>query len=97
MSSVMLFEWEILASGLFRGGDRGFPPRLHDDDCRRQSPAKVDSAIYEADPAMRPRMHDALNDRFLGVQLLTHRTYELSRSNDDPGESRWSQGHLHRT
>jgi hypothetical protein len=42
--------------------------------------AKVDSETYEADPGMRQRMHDALNDRFLGVQLLTHRPYELLRS-----------------
>jgi hypothetical protein len=26
------------------------------------------------------QLHEALNDRFLGVQLLTHRAYELSRS-----------------
>ena len=43
--------------------------------------AKIDSAIYEAKPEMRAELHDALNDRFLGVQLLTHRAYELSRPN----------------
>lgn len=42
--------------------------------------AKIDSLIYEADPSMRRVLHDALNDRFLGVQLLTHRAYELSSS-----------------
>lgn len=40
--------------------------------------AKIDFAIYEANPSMRRSLHDALNDRFLGVQLLTHRAYELS-------------------
>ena len=39
--------------------------------------AKIDSTIYEAKPEMRAELHDALNDRFLGVQLLTHRAYEL--------------------
>jgi hypothetical protein len=29
---------------------------------------------------MRQTLHEALNDRFLGVQLLSHRAYELSRS-----------------
>jgi hypothetical protein len=43
--------------------------------------AKIDSTIYEAKPEMRAELHDALNDRFLGVQLLTHRAYELSRPN----------------
>jgi hypothetical protein len=41
--------------------------------------AKIDSAMYETKPDMRERLHEALNDRFLGAQLLTHRTYELSR------------------
>jgi len=41
--------------------------------------ARIDSAIYSAYPDMRWVLHDALNDRFLGVQLLTHRAYELSR------------------
>jgi hypothetical protein len=41
--------------------------------------AKIDSTMYETKPDMRERLHEALNDRFLGVQLLTHRTYELSR------------------
>jgi hypothetical protein len=45
-----------------------------------QVQAKIDSAIYEANPDMRQGLHDALNDRFLGVQLLTHRAYELSPS-----------------
>jgi hypothetical protein len=41
--------------------------------------AKVDSGIYEANPNMRQVVHDALNARFLSVQLLMHRAYELSR------------------
>ena len=40
--------------------------------------AKIDSIIYEANPSMRRELHYGLNDRFLGVQLLTHRAYELS-------------------
>lgn len=40
--------------------------------------AKIDFRIYEANPSMRRELHDGLNDRFLGVQLLTHRAYELS-------------------
>lgn len=44
-----------------------------------QVQAMIDSVIYEANPTMRQTLHDALNDRFLGVQLFTHRAYELSR------------------
>jgi len=42
--------------------------------------AKIDSALYDADPSIRQRLHDDLNGRFLGVQMLTHRAYELSGS-----------------
>jgi hypothetical protein len=41
--------------------------------------AKIDCGVYDADPSMRRRLDDGLNDRFLGVQLLTHRTYESDR------------------
>jgi hypothetical protein len=40
--------------------------------------ARVDSRIYDADPDIERRLRDTLNDKFLGVQLLTHRAYELS-------------------
>lgn len=42
--------------------------------------AKVDSAIFEANHSVRDLMEKSLNDRFLAVQLLSHRPYELSKS-----------------
>jgi hypothetical protein len=42
--------------------------------------AKIDSVIHEANPSMREAMHDAINHLFLGVQLLNHRSYDLSIS-----------------
>jgi hypothetical protein len=42
--------------------------------------AKINCGVYDADPSIRQRLDDGLNDRFLGVQLLTHRAYELSKS-----------------
>lgn len=44
-----------------------------------QAQAKIDPARYDATPSMLKVLHEALNDRFLGVQLLTHRAYELSK------------------
>jgi len=41
--------------------------------------ARIDSTIYDADPSTRQRLHASLNDRFLGVQMLTHRAYELPK------------------
>jgi len=40
--------------------------------------AKIRPDAYEKNPNMREELHEALNDRFLGVQLLTHKPYELS-------------------
>lgn len=42
--------------------------------------AKISPSIYESNPNMRNELHEALNGRFLGVQLLTHKPYELSDS-----------------
>ncbi len=40
--------------------------------------AKIHPAEYDGQPNMRDKLHAALNDRFLGVQLLSHKIYELS-------------------
>jgi hypothetical protein len=42
--------------------------------------ARVDPLVYDKEHNMRDELHQVLNDRFLGVQLLTHKPYELSKS-----------------
>jgi hypothetical protein len=42
--------------------------------------ARMDPTAYDREHNMRDELHQALNDRFLGVQLLTHKPYELSKS-----------------
>jgi hypothetical protein len=39
---------------------------------------KISSVVYDANPLMRQMLQNILNSRFLGVQLLTHRSYDLS-------------------
>ncbi len=41
--------------------------------------ARIDPTAYDQEHKMRDELHEALNDRFLGVQLLTHKQYELSK------------------
>jgi hypothetical protein len=41
--------------------------------------ATIASAVYDADPTMRTSLHEALNDRMHGVQLLSHRPFDLSK------------------
>jgi len=42
--------------------------------------ARIGPAAYDQEHKMRGELHDTLNDRFLGVQLLTHKAYELSKA-----------------
>lgn len=81
MDAVVTLSWTFSPSGYFEE-----PVEiLHQDYIMTiadgQVHAKIDSAIYETKPGMRAELHDALNDRFLGVQLLTFRAYQLSRPN----------------
>ena len=41
--------------------------------------ARITATNFDANAQMRNTLHEALNDRFLGVQLLSHRPYELSK------------------
>lgn len=80
MSAVVVLEWKFSPPDYFEEpieiSRQDYTMTITDG----QVQAKIDCAIFEADPDMRQRLHDALNDRFLGVQLFTHRAYELSRS-----------------
>lgn len=42
--------------------------------------ARIDPMKYDKEHNTRDELHQVLNDRFLGVQLLTHKPYELSKS-----------------
>ena len=80
MNVVVLLDWRFSPSDYFEVSieisRRDYTMTIADG----QAQAKIDSATYEADSSMRQRLEEALNDRFLGVQLLTHRAYDLSRS-----------------
>lgn len=42
--------------------------------------ARIGPTIYDKEPNMRNILHDELNDRFLGVQLMTYKAYTLSKA-----------------
>ena len=80
MSAVVVFEWSFTPPDYFE-----VPIEIVRDDytltiTHGKVDARLDSTAYEANPSIRQTLQDGLNDRFLGVQLLTHRAYELSRS-----------------
>jgi hypothetical protein len=80
MSTVYVLEWKFLPPDYFES-----PIEIRQDDYTMiiadgKIEAKIDSAVYESNPSMRYELHDELNSRFLGAQLLNDKEYELSRS-----------------
>lgn len=80
MNVVIVLEWNFSPRDYFEEvieiSNQGYTMTIGDG----QVHAKIDSAIYEANPDLRQRLHEELNGRFLGVQLVTHRAYKLSRA-----------------
>jgi len=80
MSAVVVFEWTFSPSDFFEE-----PIEIVRDDYTMtiengKAKARMDSTTYEANPSIRQTLHEGLNDRFLGFQLVNHRAYKLSRS-----------------
>lgn len=80
MSAIVLLEWKFSPHDYFEDvidvSRDDYAMTIADGKVE----ARVASAIYDANPSMRKVLQDSLNARFLGVQLLTHRAYELSNS-----------------
>lgn len=80
MSTQELFEWEYSPPDYF---EEPFEV-VRDDYTMTISPGKVEAWVasntFTENPAIRCEMHAFLNDRFLGVQLMAFRPYELSDS-----------------
>ena len=80
MSAAVVLEWKFSPRDYFEEvieiSRQDYTMTIADG----QVEARIDAAVYKANPAIRETLHDALNARFLGVQLLTHRAFELSRS-----------------
>jgi hypothetical protein len=80
MSAVVVFEWTFFPPDFFEE-----PIEIVRDDytltiANGKAEARMDSTTYEANPSIRQTLHEGLNDRFLGFQLVNHRAYKLSRS-----------------
>lgn len=80
MSTVVVLEWRFSPSDYF-----AIPIDISNQDYRLtitkgKAELKMNSAIYDADPSTCDALHYELESRFLGIQLLNHRAYELSSS-----------------
>jgi len=80
MKEEVIIEWNFSPSNYFEDAikicDQNYTMNIENGKVK----VKIHSEIYDADPSIRRRLHDDLNDRFLGILLLTHRDYKLSRS-----------------
>lgn len=80
MSATVVLEWDFSPSDYFEEAIEISRNDYTMAIANGHVQARIDATVYEANPGLRQTMHDALNDRFLGVQLLTHRAFKLSRS-----------------
>ncbi len=80
MDDVVVLEWEFSPANYFEK-----PIKITRQDyvmtiSQGKVEARIDQEVYGTDHMMRDELHTALNDRFLGAQLLTHRAYTLSKA-----------------
>ena len=80
LEDVVVLEWKFSPSDYFEE-----PIHITRDDYvmsihNGTAEARIRPLTYDKDQSMRDRLHAALNDRFLGVQLFSHKAYELSKS-----------------
>jgi len=80
MEDIVVLEWKFSPPDYFEE-----PVRIKRDDyvmtiASGTVEARIRPEIYDKDQSMRDRLHGALNDRFLGVQLLSHKPYKLYKA-----------------
>lgn len=80
MSAIVLLEWNFTPADYFEEAVEILRSDYAMNIADGKAEAKIESSMFDSDPSIRQALHDSLNDRFLGVQLLNHRPYELSKS-----------------
>ena len=80
MEDIVVLEWKFSPPDYFEE-----PIHIKRDDyvmtiSNGTVEARIRPEIYDKDQSMRGRLHSSLNDRFLGVQLFSHKPYELSKA-----------------
>lgn len=80
MEDIVVLEWKFSPPDYFEES-----VHIKRDDyemtiCNGRAEARIRPEIYDKEHNMRDRLHNALNDRFLGVQLVSHKPYGLSKA-----------------
>ncbi len=80
MDDVVLLEWNFTPKDYFEDKIRiereDYEMVIKDGAVE----ARINPDVYDEEHKMRDLLYQSLNYRFLGVQLLTHKPYELSKA-----------------
>jgi len=79
MNAIYMLEWTYAPQDYFEESIRIVRDQYEMIIESGKVETKVNVEYYEGNPETRNQLHEALNDRFLGIQLLTHKPYELSK------------------
>lgn len=80
MEDVVLLEWTFTPADYFEDEIRIVRSDYEMVINNGKVVARINPEAYGRDHQMRDSLHDALNDRFLGVQLVTHKPFDLSKA-----------------
>ena len=80
LTNTVILNWTFTPANYFE-----VPIEIHRDDyvmtiTEGDAEARIETSVFDRDPSIREVIHDTLNDRFLGVQLLNRTPYTLDRS-----------------
>jgi hypothetical protein len=80
MEDIVVLEWKFSPPDYFEE-----PIHIKRDDyvmtiSNGTVEARIRPELYDKDQSIRDRLYSSLNDRFLGVQLFSHKPYELSKA-----------------
>jgi hypothetical protein len=78
IQNIIVLQWTFSPPDYFEA-----PVLIHRDDyditiIEGKIEARLEPRVYDGNPALKDIIEDALNDRFRGVQLISHGNYELS-------------------
>ena len=80
MKDIVLLEWTFKPKNFFEENfvikRKNYKIIITDGNVK----ACINPTAYDPEHKMRDILHEKLNNRFLGVQLLTHKKYELSKA-----------------
>lgn len=79
MSVVVILEWTYTPAGYFEEPIRVVRDHYVMTMDNGKAEARINAVVFDQRPSLREELHHALNDRFLGAQLISHHTYTLSK------------------